>query len=455
MITYTERAAGELRARIRERLLEIDRPDLARDIDRAWISTIHGFCNRLLKSHPFEAGLDPGFRVLDESQSRVLRSEAFTEALAAFCAGRDPARLALLATYGSRRLPSCSAASTSASARPVARSSSARSRRAGSPRPWPRSPSARRRRSTRCPATSWPAPSWSSRASWPPDRLRPPTSSSTSRSCARTSSSSRSSRSARRSTRSRAPRSTRSPGATGSCSRSCSSDSTRRSGEAKARESGVDFEDLQLFARDLLRGERRGPRADEVALPLRARGRVPGHEPAPVRARRRARRGGAVLRRGRVPVDLPLPPRRRRGVPRAPRGERGRARADAELPLAAGGARGREPALRHGVRHRLRAARGRRARSRSRSSGRASSCSSRTSRATRARGSTGARRRRSTSRAACASWWTRARRRRARSCSSSPRARTPSATRRRCAPRACRPIAPPDAATSASSRSPT
>ena len=104
VITYTERAAGELRARIRERLVELGRVDLARDIERAWISTIHGFCNRLLKSHPFEAGLDPGFRVLDESQSRVLRSEAFTEALARFCAGREPDRLELLATYGSRRL---------------------------------------------------------------------------------------------------------------------------------------------------------------------------------------------------------------------------------------------------------------------------------------------------------------------------------------------------------------
>ncbi len=104
VITYTERAAGELRTRIRERLLELDRVDLARDIERAWISTIHGFCNRLLKAHPFEAGLDPGYRVLDESQSRVLRSEAFTEALARFCAGREPDRLELLATYGSRRL---------------------------------------------------------------------------------------------------------------------------------------------------------------------------------------------------------------------------------------------------------------------------------------------------------------------------------------------------------------
>jgi ATP-dependent helicase/nuclease subunit A len=104
VITYTERAAGELRARIRERLVELGRTDLARDIDRAWISTIHGFCHRLLRSHPFEVGLDPGFRVLDESQSRVLRSEAFAEALARFCAGREPERLGLLSTYGSVRL---------------------------------------------------------------------------------------------------------------------------------------------------------------------------------------------------------------------------------------------------------------------------------------------------------------------------------------------------------------
>ncbi|MBD0317883.1 MAG: UvrD-helicase domain-containing protein, partial [Thermoleophilia bacterium] len=104
VITYTERAAGELRSRIRERLAAQGRPDLARDIDRAWISTIHGFCSRLLRSHPFEAGLDPSFRVLDESQARVLRSEAFTEALTRFCARRAPERLNLLATYGSTRL---------------------------------------------------------------------------------------------------------------------------------------------------------------------------------------------------------------------------------------------------------------------------------------------------------------------------------------------------------------
>jgi ATP-dependent helicase/nuclease subunit A len=104
VITYTEKAAGELRGRIRARLAELGRPDLARALDGAWVSTIHGFCHRLLRSHPFAAGLDPRFRVLDESQGRVLRSEAFDAALDAFCAQDDPERLRLLAVYGASNL---------------------------------------------------------------------------------------------------------------------------------------------------------------------------------------------------------------------------------------------------------------------------------------------------------------------------------------------------------------
>jgi ATP-dependent helicase/nuclease subunit A len=104
VITYTERAAGELRGRIRARLRELGREDLARELDGAWISTIHGFCHRLLKAYPFEAGIDPRFRVLDESQARVLQSEAFTTALADFCTGEEEERVGLLATYGRRAL---------------------------------------------------------------------------------------------------------------------------------------------------------------------------------------------------------------------------------------------------------------------------------------------------------------------------------------------------------------
>jgi ATP-dependent helicase/nuclease subunit A len=104
VITYTERAAGELRGRVRARLHEVGRHDLARSLDGAWISTIHGFCLRLLKAHPFAAGLDPRFRILDDSQGRVVRSEAFETALNEFCAGDDPERLRLLATYGASGL---------------------------------------------------------------------------------------------------------------------------------------------------------------------------------------------------------------------------------------------------------------------------------------------------------------------------------------------------------------
>ena len=99
VITYTDRAAGELRARIRTRLLELERPDLARELDGAWISTIHGFCRRLLTAYPLAAGIDPRFRVLDDSQARVLQGEAFNAALEQFCAVDEPDRWQLLATY--------------------------------------------------------------------------------------------------------------------------------------------------------------------------------------------------------------------------------------------------------------------------------------------------------------------------------------------------------------------
>jgi len=104
VITYTRRAAGELRARIRAELGVRGRHDLARELDAAWISTIHGFCNRVLKSYPFAAGLDPRFRELDDAQDAVIRSEAFDRALGAFCADGDPRRLQLLATYGAAGL---------------------------------------------------------------------------------------------------------------------------------------------------------------------------------------------------------------------------------------------------------------------------------------------------------------------------------------------------------------
>ena len=104
VITYTRKAAGELRARIRAALHARGRPDLARRLDGAWISTIHGFCSRLLRAHPFAVGIDPRFRELDDEHGAVIRGEAFERALASFCATRDAERLRLLATYGAQGL---------------------------------------------------------------------------------------------------------------------------------------------------------------------------------------------------------------------------------------------------------------------------------------------------------------------------------------------------------------
>jgi ATP-dependent exoDNAse (exonuclease V) beta subunit len=103
-ITYTRKAAAELRARIRSELGARDRFDLAQQLDGAWVSTIHGFCARLLRAHPFAVGIDPRFRELDEEQGAVLRGEAFERALEQFLTTRAPDRLRLLATTGSDKL---------------------------------------------------------------------------------------------------------------------------------------------------------------------------------------------------------------------------------------------------------------------------------------------------------------------------------------------------------------
>src|SRR5262249_39242058 len=68
------------------------------------IPPIHGFCRRLLKPHPFAVGLDPRFREMDDAAAAVLRGEAFERALTAFCAEGEPERLRLLATYGAAGL---------------------------------------------------------------------------------------------------------------------------------------------------------------------------------------------------------------------------------------------------------------------------------------------------------------------------------------------------------------
>ena len=114
--TFTERAAGELRRRIRRRLVRLageandTDPDLAlrleeavRSLGAAPITTIHGFCRRLLAAHPVAAGLDPRFRVLDASEARRIAWAAFDSALEDLIAAGNEADERVLAVYGVQR----------------------------------------------------------------------------------------------------------------------------------------------------------------------------------------------------------------------------------------------------------------------------------------------------------------------------------------------------------------
>ena len=88
-VTFSEKAAGELKLRLREEL-EREREDAGRiaagrllddavhDFEEAQVSTIHGFCAELLRERPVEARVDPSFAVLTDPQSERFFDEAFS-----------------------------------------------------------------------------------------------------------------------------------------------------------------------------------------------------------------------------------------------------------------------------------------------------------------------------------------------------------------------------------------
>lgn len=102
-ITFTERAAGELRERVRARLELGDRA-AAGAIDGAFVGTFHGFCARILRAHAREAGLAEDHQILDEGLAGRLRRRAFADALGEFVGdGRREEAVDLIAAYTADR----------------------------------------------------------------------------------------------------------------------------------------------------------------------------------------------------------------------------------------------------------------------------------------------------------------------------------------------------------------
>jgi ATP-dependent helicase/nuclease subunit A len=78
-ITFTEKAATEIKQRLIARFAA--QPRRREELERAWISTIHGFCARLLREHAIAAGLAPDFEVLEAGESDHLLRLSAEEAL--------------------------------------------------------------------------------------------------------------------------------------------------------------------------------------------------------------------------------------------------------------------------------------------------------------------------------------------------------------------------------------
>jgi ATP-dependent helicase/nuclease subunit A len=101
-LTFTEKAAAEMRDRLKREVLarasglpaddapEVDWRLVLTGLSNAPISTIHAFCAGLLKENPLEAGVDPHFTISDEDESSAVRREVVLNTIQAhICAGHS------------------------------------------------------------------------------------------------------------------------------------------------------------------------------------------------------------------------------------------------------------------------------------------------------------------------------------------------------------------------------
>jgi ATP-dependent helicase/nuclease subunit A len=108
-ITFTNKAAKEMKDRIRKRAAELAAADdgetgrrwraVLGELEYAPIGTFHSFCARVLRENPVEAGLDPNFAVLDEAETALLMEKALGEVFAAGLAADEAWLDSLLTAY--------------------------------------------------------------------------------------------------------------------------------------------------------------------------------------------------------------------------------------------------------------------------------------------------------------------------------------------------------------------
>lgn len=107
-ITFTRKAAAEMKRRIVDQLRDRGREPDAQAAETGPIQTIHGFCERMLRENALAAGIDPQFEVLvDGGQARQLFDIAVRRALSELCQTSDAVQALMLefATIGDYGAP--------------------------------------------------------------------------------------------------------------------------------------------------------------------------------------------------------------------------------------------------------------------------------------------------------------------------------------------------------------
>ena len=101
-ITFTEKAAHEMRRRLVARCQEQGLSNLRQELENAPISTIHSFCARVLRENPIESGIDPFFRVLSEGEAEILMEKMIDRLFDE--EAENPAWLEILTDYGEENI---------------------------------------------------------------------------------------------------------------------------------------------------------------------------------------------------------------------------------------------------------------------------------------------------------------------------------------------------------------
>ena len=109
IVTYTEAAAAEMKERIQsaiEKALEEDVENVhlqrqATLIHQARITTIHGFCLSVIRDYFHTIDLDPGFRVAEEGELKLLKHDVAEELIEQYYAEADPKYLEFVESFAS------------------------------------------------------------------------------------------------------------------------------------------------------------------------------------------------------------------------------------------------------------------------------------------------------------------------------------------------------------------